>query len=418
MQSAFHHVLFAEGATAAPEWVHLVPSGTFKGVDGRGPYTLKNPAAVIAASMGAGAKLPIDENHAIDLAAPKGGPSPARGWIVQMEAREDGIWGRVEWTETGKVLMADRSYSGISPVFLHDKSGVISRIERAALTNTPNMAELDRQLNTALTARERDALPDEMFAVPAKRELVIRDADHVRLAWDMVDRTKDLTDAERAEARHRILRRAHALGMDTSDWEKAQHAMDLGAVRKAAGLPETADEAAVLAAIAANAQGMSRHSAQLSAIATAAGLDTSLGADGLVTALQARRGAGDPDKLAEQVVSLQTQLSTLQSERARERAVAFVDGAVRGGKPIAPLRDHYIARHMADATAVETEIGKLPSINAGGVPTMVLNARGEPAGDEPTAAEKAVAEKMGIDPKKLVAQRKKREAGGEEEGKS
>jgi phage I-like protein len=67
-----------------PEWVHLLPIGTFSGVDGRGPYTVPDPAAVIAASM-AVRRLPVDENHATDLAAPKGEPSPARGWIVEMQ---------------------------------------------------------------------------------------------------------------------------------------------------------------------------------------------------------------------------------------------------------------------------------------------------------------------------------------------
>ncbi|MCD9150122.1 phage protease [Pseudophaeobacter sp. MA21411-1] len=32
--------------------------------------------------------------------APKGLPAPARGWITATQARNDGIWGRVEWTGT------------------------------------------------------------------------------------------------------------------------------------------------------------------------------------------------------------------------------------------------------------------------------------------------------------------------------
>lgn len=71
-----------------------------------------------------------------------------------------------------------------------------------------------------LTQAERDALPEDMFAVPKKRQLPIRDPDHVRDAWDMVDRTADLTDAERAEARRRILARAHTLHLDTAGWTK------------------------------------------------------------------------------------------------------------------------------------------------------------------------------------------------------
>lgn len=70
----------------------------------------------------------------------------------------------------------------------------------------------------SLTKSERDALPEADFAVPAKRALPMHDAKHVRMAWDMVERTKDLTDAERSEARRRILHKAKELGVDTSDW--------------------------------------------------------------------------------------------------------------------------------------------------------------------------------------------------------
>ena len=338
-RAAFHHVLFPEGATTPPEWVQLVPAGTFSGADGRGPFKLTNPDAVIAASMAAG-RLPIDENHSTDLAAPAGQPSPARAWIVEMQVREGSIWGRVEWTPTGAQLMSERAYKGISPVFQHDKAGVVSCVLRAALTNTPNLTL------ASLNSKET--------------------------GMDLITR-----------------------------------------LRQALGLTDATDEAGVLAAVTANAQAVTRHSQQLGAIATAAGLDAALAPEGLVTALQARlAGATDAQHLAGQVVTLQTQLSTLQAERGKERATTFVDTAIKAGKPIAPLRDHYIARHMADAAAVETEIGKLPSINAGGVSPVVLNAKGEPDGDEPTASEKTVAEKMGLDPKKLAEQRKKRETSG------
>lgn len=71
-----------------------------------------------------------------------------------------------------------------------------------------------------LSKEQRDALPAEHFAVPGKRKLPIHDATHVRLAWDMVDRTQGLTDGERSEARAHILRRAKELGVDTKNWEK------------------------------------------------------------------------------------------------------------------------------------------------------------------------------------------------------
>jgi hypothetical protein len=85
---------------------------------------------------------------------------------------------------------------------LIEELGTRSRLERMA----------------ALTAAERAALSDDDFAVPGKRELPIKDRNHVEAAWDLIDRTADLTDAEKTEARRRILARAKALGMDTSGW--------------------------------------------------------------------------------------------------------------------------------------------------------------------------------------------------------
>ncbi len=79
----------------------------------------------------------------------------------------------------------------------------------------------------SLTKAERDALPDDDFAVPGKRMLPIHDARHVRMAWDMVSYTKGLTDSERAEARKRILERAHKLGIETEKWKL--HALALAA---------------------------------------------------------------------------------------------------------------------------------------------------------------------------------------------
>jgi phage I-like protein len=126
---------------AAPEWVHLLPAGEAQTVDGRGPFRVVDAEAMMSASL-AGAKLAIDENHSTDLAAPKGQPAPAHGWIVEMQSRQDGIWGRVEWIDTPGAVPIWKRYRGISPVIRHDRTGTVSAILRASLTNTPNLAGL------------------------------------------------------------------------------------------------------------------------------------------------------------------------------------------------------------------------------------------------------------------------------------
>ncbi|MES2435065.1 MAG: phage protease [Pseudomonadota bacterium] len=133
----------------APEWVHLLPAaaGEIQTYDGRGPYKVADLATLITASMQSERGMPIDENHATDLAGIRGGAAPARGWITELEARADGLWGKVRWTNAGKELMSDRAYRGISPVFNHTSDNVITRVLRASLTNKPNLMGLT-SLNT------------------------------------------------------------------------------------------------------------------------------------------------------------------------------------------------------------------------------------------------------------------------------
>jgi hypothetical protein len=147
---------------AIPEWVQLVPAGTFCSTDGRGPWHCSDEAALINVSMAAG-RIPIDVNHSTDLAAPMGGESPAAGWIVQMQSRPDGIWGRVEWTPLGQRLLGERAYRNISPTLSYSgETGVIFRILRASLTNNPALPQL-MALNSVQSGRgqtERVGLTD------------------------------------------------------------------------------------------------------------------------------------------------------------------------------------------------------------------------------------------------------------------
>lgn len=124
-----------------PEWVHLLPAGEIRTVDGRGPYRA-SLQSVIAASLAEGRKLPIDECHVTDKGAALGLAAPARGWIVELQSREDGLWGRVEWNASGRQLMEDKAYAGLSPVILHSQGGDVLQVLRASLTNTPNLQGL------------------------------------------------------------------------------------------------------------------------------------------------------------------------------------------------------------------------------------------------------------------------------------
>ena len=118
----------------------LVPADRIvKGRDGR-EWKNPNPRQVALNSITRLSLLPVDENHSTDLSAPKGGASPAFGWLKNLCADESGaVWADVEWTERGRDAIAKKEYRFISPVFLHNKEGEINCILRAALTNSPNL---------------------------------------------------------------------------------------------------------------------------------------------------------------------------------------------------------------------------------------------------------------------------------------
>jgi len=123
----------------APEWIGLIPAGDIDTRDERA-YVNDDPKTVIAATealrMEVG--LPIDYDHATDLAAPNGRPAPAAGWLKEFKIRDGAIFARVEWTEAGRKAVTSGEYRYVSPVFDYSKkTGRITRILRAALTNNP-----------------------------------------------------------------------------------------------------------------------------------------------------------------------------------------------------------------------------------------------------------------------------------------
>ena len=315
----------------APAWVQLTPAGSFRGADGRGPYSI-DPAAVCAASR---LPMPIDENHAIDLAQTSGAASPARGWITQLDARADGIWGQVEWTPAGQALVAERAYRGISPALSSDKdSGRVLRVLRAALTNLPNFAM------TTLHSQETSG-------------------------------------------------------------------MELDPLRTALGLGADATFDQCVAAAAARHQAVSTHGEQLARLAAAAGAPAATEAAITTVLAAARPAASEASRMAQEIVSLNTQLGQLREAQARDRATAAIDAAIKAGKPITALREHYITRHMATPADVETELAAMISLHAGGLGGR--SAPGNP-GSGFTDEEVEVAGKMGLKPDQLKAAREQRES--------
>jgi len=141
MLRAFHSIELLSATAGNSQWVQLLPAGEFSGYDGRGPYVLQDAQGVIdlTARNSIGRDLPVDYDHQSEFSEKNGKPAPAAGWIKQFEARADGIYGRIEWTDKALAAIQSKEFRYISPVFIHSRAGQIKRIVSAGLTNQPNL---------------------------------------------------------------------------------------------------------------------------------------------------------------------------------------------------------------------------------------------------------------------------------------
>jgi phage I-like protein len=140
-----------------PAWVHLIPQdGSIQGVDGRA-WTMSDAPAVIETFNKRGNKLPIDIEHATQLKGSQGEEAPAVGWITELEARNSGLWGKVDWNPRGTELLTFKSYAYLSPVFSFAKAtGAVTRMVSAGLTNNPNLDLV--ALNSAKPLKESEPM--------------------------------------------------------------------------------------------------------------------------------------------------------------------------------------------------------------------------------------------------------------------
>ncbi|AZV77940.1 hypothetical protein EBB79_08545 [Parasedimentitalea marina] len=310
---ALNSQLLPDDMGAVPEWVHLLPTsdGLVQTNDARGPYHVTNAEKIIADSFAFAERLPIDENHAIDLAAPKGLPAPARGWIVEMQARTDGIWGKVEWSDEGRSLLTTRAYRNLSPVIaIPDKaSKSVMGILRASLVNRPNFRGL------ASLNQETD---DMSFQKNIAGVLGLS-----------------------ADASEEDISSALTTLKDGGATATIELQSQLGEIGTVLGVADGGD---VLAAAKVARAGL--------------GGETALQAS--VAELQAAN------------TSLQTDLSALTNDRALEKAKSFVTGEMEKGRMIpSPMKDHYISMHQQDPERVEKEINALPKMNGAIIPDVL-----------------------------------------------
>ena len=294
-----------EGVT---DWVHLLPKGKAVLIDGRKDVIIYDGGDV--PMMGYSGRpgetrIPIDVNHANAKRGHEGEATPAVGWIVELSARDDGLWGLAEWNEEGKKLLSQKAYRGISPeIFTDPKTGKVAGISGASLTNRPALGGL-----TPLFFSQSEPTGDTM---------------NLALLLAALSLAATTTEAE-ALAAVKALKEADAL-----------KATQLAALAEAVGVAKDTEHSAVLLA----AQKLKTPEGMVPATAVAA--------------------------LQEELKTLTAQHNELQGGISKRNAEAFVDGAIKEGRVgVTALREHYIARHMLsaeEAAKVEKEIAALPKL--------------------------------------------------------
>jgi phage I-like protein len=332
-------------AGSAPEWIHLLPApadGLVRTSDNRGPYTMSSFAEIITNTFASSDAIEIDVNHASFLAAPRGEAAPAVGWVREMQARDDGLWGRVEWTAEGQSLVAGRAYRGISPVVMHDTSKKITSLANASLVNRPNLRGL-----AALHAEETSMSFMERLA-------------------------------------------------------------------KMLGLPEGATEDQVMAALEAKMadKSVKTPAPDMALQAAMTQIGTALGVTGTDTAAIIAAAQAAVTAQPTEVAALQSELATvtsslnsLQTGITRSAAETFVDAEIKRGRVgIKPMRDRYIAMHMADPVGTAELVGGLPVLTGGSMTQLAPSTDGSTL--SLNAEETSIAAMLGLSTEEFTASRK------------
>ena len=143
--------------------IKLLPAGTFKARDGRGPFMTGDRAtmeAIVAATKAyhGDTDMMVDYDHQTVFGSTEGvgGRAVAAGWIDGLEVADDGIYATVKWTDAAFAALSASEYRYISPYFTaDDKTGDVQMIINAALTNMP---ALDMAAIAASSQKSNDQL--------------------------------------------------------------------------------------------------------------------------------------------------------------------------------------------------------------------------------------------------------------------
>jgi phage I-like protein len=348
-------------ATAADHpWVLLIPAGTFSGRDGRGPYHAGDKAkleqiAEMTRRYAGSTDILVDYEHQSRNSQENGKPAPAAGWVKEVQARDDGLYGRVEWTANAATAIKGREYRYVSPVYFHKKDGEILALQSVALTNVPNLDMVEISAHSVFHFQ------------PPKTEVSMK---RVLAALGLADGT---TEDDVLTAVNSLLTSSTAIAV-------------------AAGLTTDAKSEAIATAVQSAF-------ADRKKIAIAAGHAENAPVDTIVGVLAAAHTAGvvDPTKFVPIAAfqEMREKVDSLVTHKVENDAETAVAAAMRAGKITPAQKDWAISLHKADIQMFTDFVGKAPVLTS-----AQRSSTAPPAAGSPNAglddADLAVMRQMGI----------------------
>jgi len=318
--------IIAELSTGAevPTEFQLLPYGKVE-IEGSEPFVVDEASmnGAISRFQARGLDMVIDYEHQTlgnEYSSPDG-KAPAAGWIKALESRgRDGLWAKVAWTAKARELLAAREYRYYSPVF----------------TVTKGIRKLIEVLQVALT-------------------------NSPRLNW-----------IRPIVAKH-----------DPSDKEAAGMEL-LVLIAKKLGLPETATEAEVMAALE-KSKTQPQETVACKEVLDALGLQEAAQKSEIVATIHALNALKQRPDLSQEIAALKAKLAG----RERDELVA---AAMKDGK-ITPAQKEWAAKYAEqDPEGFRLFVAKAPQV----VPVKPMPAAKDPKGGAPDEAQLEINKLMGI----------------------
>jgi phage I-like protein len=418
-------------AGKAPEWIKLLPLGEVKLTDGRPPFevTAGDLEKIVADFQGRGLDMVMDYEHQ----SLSGGPAPAAAWIKELQARDDGLYARVDWTPQAQEYLANQEYRYFSPVLMMDENGHPQQMLHLGLTNVPAIAALPPLVGRAVAAglaalgdqRAKDAqqaraqkwnisikdggnvskpiewagVPDEEFADPVNYRYPMQDEAHARNAWsrwgDAANQAQ-YNEAERALIENRIMARCRALGIKITPKEAAKAMLEK--IKEILTLKAEATEAEALARIT----GLMALPGVFTELKTVLGLEEEAGPSEVKGAVLALKQGGD------RLVQVEKELKILQGQHAQREAETAVAAAIQAGKVLPAQREWALKYAREDPNGFETYAAQAPKLVPTGESLRIVKDGNEQG---LTPGELAICKQLNLKPEAFLATKQTQAAG-------